>query len=397
MAKARLTKRFIDSIAHTDKGQSLYMDEDLPGFGLLVGKSSKTYFAQRSIQGKTVRVTIGKHGIFTPEQARTDAKELMVRMARGENPNQTKRNKAVDEMTFSEACDAYETGRKGLSDASIYKLERCKDKWFADWMSKPLCEIKKDMIFKRHAKLGEDYGSSTANKAMRTLRAIYNFATISNDRLPANPVRALSLSKSWYEEEVRHSVIKPTQLSAWYNAVMQLDNATIRDYLLLLLFTGMRKNEGLALRWENIDFKEKTIKVPETKNGRPLLLPMSDYLLALLKERKVATGKSQWVFPSSITKGHLVEPGRAVDEVIEESKVKFMLHDLRRTFITTAESLDISSYALKQLVNHSQGRDVTSGYIVMNIERLREPMQKVAIHILATIQGDKKKQARKLS
>ena len=53
------------------------------------------------------------------------------------------------------------------------------------------------------------------------------------------------------------------------------------------------------------------------------------------------------------------------------------MHDLRRTFITVAESCDIPVYALKGLVNHSMGTDVTAGYVVAGPDRLREPMQKV--------------------
>lgn len=54
-----------------------------------------------------------------------------------------------------------------------------------------------------------------------------------------------------------------------------------------------------------------------------------------------------------------------------------MVHDLRRTFVTIAESCDIPVYALKGLVNHSLGSDVTAGYIVPGPDRLREPMQRV--------------------
>jgi len=67
----------------------------------------------------------------------------------------------------------------------------------------------------------------------------------------------------------------------------------IRDYFCLLLFTGMRKNEGLSLRWENIDFKEKTVTVPDTKNGKPLTIPMSSYVHDLLSARHKRTGDSR--------------------------------------------------------------------------------------------------------
>jgi hypothetical protein len=58
------------------------------------------------------------------------------------------------------------------------------------------------------------------------------------------------------------------------------------------------------------------------------------------------------------------------------------LHDLRRTFITIAEGLDIPAYALKRLLNHKMTQDVTAGYIVMDVERLRKPMQLISEHIL---------------
>jgi len=74
-----------------------------------------------------------------------------------------------------------------------------------------------------------------------------------------------------------------------------------------------------------------------------------------------------------------------MDKIKEQTGIHFTLHDLRRTFITIAESLDISYYALKSLVNHkiSNGGDVTAGYIIPNPERLRGPVQKIADYILA--------------
>ena len=75
--------------------------------------------------------------------------------------------------------------------------------------------------------------------------------------------------------------------------------------------------------------------------------------------------------------GYLKEPRNAVSRVSDISGVPFTLHDLRRTFITIAESLDIPAYALKRLLNHKDPNDVTAGYIVSDVERLREPMQRI--------------------
>lgn len=54
-------------------------------------------------------------------------------------------------------------------------------------------------------------------------------------------------------------------------------------------------------------------------------------------------------------------------------------------YITLAESIDISVYALKRLVNHKMSNDVTAGYIINDVERLRAPMERITNHIHRSI------------
>lgn len=84
---------------------------------------------------------------------------------------------------------------------------------------------------------------------------------------------------------------------------------------------------------------------------------------------------SPWVFPGRNPRKPLHQTKNAINRVIEASGVHSSLHDLRRTFITIAESLDVPPYAIKRLVNHKMSNDVTAGYIVSDIERLRHPAQ----------------------
>jgi integrase len=67
-----------------------------------------------------------------------------------------------------------------------------------------------------------------------------------------------------------------------------------------------------------------------------------------------------------------------VEGTKEMTKITVTPHDLRRTYVTVAEDTDISPLALKALVNHSLGDDVTAGYVQMTVERLRDPAQRVA-------------------
>jgi integrase len=316
-------------------------------------------------------------------------------MAKGENPNKTKKIERQKQITLGEAIENYKKVRKDLSKSTIDRLNRMKNNYLTDWAATPLSDLTRDKVLNRHLKIGEKNGKGAANSTMQALRAVYNFASQTNDYLPTNPVTALSRAKAWYKLTARESLIKPTQLKAWYEAVHLLDNSTIRDYLLLVLFTGMRRSEALGLRWENIDFDEKTLLVPHTKNSKPLALPLSDYVFRLLETRKKKTGKSPWVFPGHGNKSHLAEPKNSMKKVAEWSGVEFMMHDLRRSFITYAESLDIPAYALKALANHSTSGDVTAGYIKMTPDRLRAPMQKVTDFILATVNKKEAKEEKK--
>ncbi len=90
MPKAKITKIFVDSAPYTKKGQILYCDTDLAGFYLMVGMRAKTYIAQKDVRGKSVRCTIGRHGHFTPDEARRIAKDKLYLMAQGINPDKLK-------------------------------------------------------------------------------------------------------------------------------------------------------------------------------------------------------------------------------------------------------------------------------------------------------------------
>lgn len=64
MAQLRLTKTVIDRLEHPAAGQVLYYDTALRGFGVRIGRDSKSYFAEKRLNGRSVRITIGRHGIF---------------------------------------------------------------------------------------------------------------------------------------------------------------------------------------------------------------------------------------------------------------------------------------------------------------------------------------------
>lgn len=193
--------------------------------------------------------------------------------------------------------------------------------------------------------------------------------------LGANPVRDRKL---WFKVARRERMVPAEDLPKFYGAVAGLANAVQRDYLLLLLFTGLRRREAATLRWEDVDLRKRTLRIPAevAKAGRKLDLPLTDVVHDMLVARR-ALGDSKFVFPANSESGHVEEPKFALTQVAAACGVRVSVHDLRRTFLTVAESCDISPLALKSLVNHSVGGDVTAGYVQMTPDRLREPAQRV--------------------
>ena len=158
-----------------------------------------------------------------------------------------------------------------------------------------------------------------------------------------------------------------------------------RDYLLLILFTGLRRSEAASLTWADVDFAARIIRVKAsaTKARRKLDLPMSSFVLALLEARR-KIGDTHWIFPADSDSGRISEPKYPLELVKAETGIEISVHDLRRTFITAAENTNMSAYALKALVNHvlHDNGDATAGYIRMTTDRLREPAQQVCNQLM---------------
>jgi len=136
----------------------------------------------------------------------------------------------------------------------------------------------------------------------------------------------------------------------------------------------------------------------DTKNGTDLELPITTKVLELLKRRK-AMRENEFVFPSPVTRKtadgtiiscHISDVRDTLAKINQVAGVTLTPHDLRRTFTTIAESLDISPYAIKALVNHSEKKasDVTGGYIQMSLERKRKALQMIEDEIMRIVKGD---------
>ena len=385
----KITKNTIEKIIPpTNTDQAIYRDDSLKGFALRITRNGvKSFIVEKLINRKVRRITLGRYGELTAEQARREAQKVFGKIATGIDPIAEKLAGKANELTLKEIWESYTKARKTLKPKTLYDYKNILERAFKDWLNHPLFAITKTRVIKRHTSLGKDKGHAYANLAMRLLQALFNFAageyadSQSRSIITENPVKRLSQTRAWYRLERRQTFIKPHELAVWFEGLSKTSNETLKDYLLLILFTGLRRQEAAKLKWKDIDLKVKTLTITDTKNGQAHNLPLSDYLYDLLDRRK-QTPINEYVFSGRGVGGYIVEPRKQMAKVIKTTKINFTVHDLRRTFITIAESLDIPAYALKRLMNHKMNNDVTAGYIVADVERLRKPMQQITNYIL---------------
>ena len=171
----KLTKSFVDSVPLVPAGQKFYRDSELKGFGLRVGTTGKVYIAESKAKRKVVRDSIGKHGVYTTEQARFQARELLLMMTKGINPNDVEKEEKARGVTLEQTLEDFLSARKSLKPTTIYDYKRTLKCYLPDWRSRPLLEITKDMVAKRHTLIGQR-SKAQANLVMRYLRALFNFA-----------------------------------------------------------------------------------------------------------------------------------------------------------------------------------------------------------------------------
>lgn len=392
MAKVEInfTKQAIELLPSPASGKRLEVyDTKTPGLLLrITDKGTKTFTVYGRVSGgNPTRVNVGRYPNMSIEQARKKAQYELGRMANGISPNAEKKAARAKGMTLQEVLDNYLTDRN-LKPRTIKDYREVAAEVFPDWLDRPILNLTKDMIGTRHRKHGER-SKARANNAMRVLRALFNYAAAKYEDengeplIKDNPVKRISDIRAWHRVRRRQTYIKPHDLPAWFSAVIDLPMERERDYFLIMLFTGLRSGEAARLEKANVDLKDRTFTILDTKNSEDITLPLSNFIYEILKTR-VNTGDSGYIFPADSQSGHLVDARKSIDKIVEVSGVSFTPHDLRRTFATIAEGLDISAYAIKRLLNHKMSNnDVTEGYVVKDINRLRAPMQMIEDFILS--------------
>ena len=372
----------------------IYWDDDQPGFGLRVGrlrdgrKLVRTFILQKDLRGQTRRVTIGRWPTWKVEQARKRARELVVQMDTGIDPNAVKREDAARGVTLAEAIVFHQTAMKAkrCAKTSIETiLEEC-ERHVPDWLARPLVSVTKNECAQRHERITAQAGPYSANRVLQSFRAVYNTASRRMDDMPPNPTLGVTFNRV----RRRREPIQWVDLPDWFARVQLIGNPIRRDLQLLLLFTGLRSTDAKTIRWEHVDFEARTLHRPKPKGGedRAFTVPVSAFVLEILRRRRdenhlLYPDDKGWVFPSTDMKGQVSPVAQAKEQRYDGMghKIGYLPspHRLRDSWASAAHEAQIHPMDIKVLMNHSlPGGDVTEGYIRPSIEHLRGCVERVA-------------------
>jgi integrase len=381
LRREKLTKSLIDSLSTPtpEIGPIVCWDTEITGFGLRLYPSGKKVFIyRRRVNGRQESATIGDYGVWTPDMARKEAREIAVKYDKGVSVNAEKRAARARGATLDDMFTDYLESHD-LRPNSVKTYKGNLKNHLSDWGRTPIKDIDASMVVSRYKKICKESGTSPANQTMRFFRAVYSFAEgLGDASFPRNPVKALK--GVWRDVgKRRQTIVKDADLPTWYEAVQGLENSLMRDYFELLLYTGMRREEPLKMEWASVDMNARTFTVPigKAKNKRANTRYMSRQVYAIFK-RRFDNKENGYVFPGDGEAGHFRDPNKQISIVIEKSGVTFCPNDIRRTFITIA-SYTVPESLVKYMVNHATtDNNVTAGYIILSAEKKMDAEQKMS-------------------
>ncbi len=379
------TKKSLDALPSPAVGKRLYVyDTKVRGLELMVTEQgAKSFKVYRKWNDKPIRVTLGKYPEMSVEQARQEAQKVISEMIKGKNPNEEKK-KLRAETTFGELFSLY-MERYSKHHKKTWKYdEKDVQRFLGHWFQRKISGITKQEILSLHEKVGKENGLYQANRLLARIHIIYNKA-IEWGWEGMNPAQGVKK----FKEKSRDRFLHPDELPRFFESLDKESNDTIRDYIYVSLFTGVRRSNVLAMRWEEVNFERKEWLIPETKNGEPLRVHLIETVMDILKARAQRYGKNEWVFEGTGETGHLMEPKAGWKRILDRAGIKDLrLHDLRRTLGSWQAATGANSFMIGHALGHKNVQS-TAVYARLNLDPVRDSIEKATQAMLQTVRKGK--------
>ena len=412
--KVELSTGKISKLQCTGEKKRVYLwDNEVKGFGVIATDTGgKSFILQTKLNGKSIRLTIGKVNIWNIPEARAEARRLQVEIDKGIDPRQEKAEKDAADQAAAAAKKAQEARETVTVDQAWAEyIDAMKSTWGKLHLHDHMRAMQSGGEKRARSNKPTEPGTLTSLADVRlidlTNERLTAWARIEGAKRPARARNArtlLSTFLNWcishpiygqiittnhaQSKEIKKYLGKPTakndalqreQLPAWFNTIKQIQNPVISAYLQALLLTGARSNEMVTIRWEDVDFQWNTLTIKDKVEGLRVipLTPYVSHLLAMLPRR------NEWVF-SSLTSasGHIVEARIAHDKACAIAGLDVTLHGLRRSFASLCEWIEMPAGIAAQIQGHKPQGVREKHYIRRPLDLLRMWHFKIEMWVL---------------
>jgi len=350
----KLTKRVIDAAKPDPDGHYFIWCEEMPGFGIRVLKSGKkTYQVQYRKGGRTRRNSIGMHGTVTPDQARKHAKDLLGRVAKGENPAE-ERAKHRGGSNVAAACERFMTEYVPIhcKESTAKEYRRAVDLFIKPAIgTRKIIDVERTDIANLHLKYRDK--PYQANRTLGVLSVIFNQCEIWGLRPDgSNPCRHVKK----YTEKKRERFLSEEELKRLWQTLDQCEkegteSTSACNCFRLLILTGCRLGEIQTLKWDYI--KDDGMHLPDSKTGAKKVYIGKEVHDLLSKIERIED--NPYVISGKIEGKHLTDlqhPWRRIRDRAELGDLR--IHDLRHSYASFGLASGLSLAEIGKLLGHSQ-------------------------------------------
>jgi integrase len=375
--RLKFTKAAILKLPTPAAGRVYWHDSGQSGLTICCSSSgTKTFVFYKWVQGKPERVRLGSFPDLSVENARDLAKSLIGDIAMGKDPMQERR-RAREVPTVREAFviwrDAYaKQHRKSWQDD-----ERQFNLYLRRFHARRLSSIRSSEVALWQNAVKERHGLYTSNRAYELLRTIYNQAKQLIKYTGGNPCDGVRK----FKEQTRDRFLAPDEMPRFFASLAQEPNQVLQAFFYVALLTGARKSNVEAMRWEEIDWTLRSWRIPSTKAGVPIVVPLCDAAIDALRKLK-GNATSEWVFPGRYG-GHVGGPGHAWRRLLKRAGIdNLRIHDLRRSLGSWQAIGGSSLPVIGRSLGHASIQS-TMVYARLTVDPVRESVEKATTAMLA--------------
>ena len=380
MNRIKFTKTWIVNLLPPVDGKRVtYYDAEVQKLALrLTPAGAKTFSLVKRVGTRMVWVKLGSFPDMTIEQARVAAQRLLGQFADGANPAEARRAfKAEPTLTefFAEYAKRHgEQKRSWQADK-----QRFRDYLQPAMGSHKLSELKRDRIALVLSE-AENAGKSPATvRQVRALASIIFSKAIEWGYLESNPVKGIKVNGRIISRE---RFLQADELPRFFQSLEDEPSVTMRHLILMALLTGARKQNVMAMHWNEINLDTATWRIPRTKNDLSQNVVLSLTAVEILKLRYDDT-RGGYVFPSDSTSGHVADPKKAVMRVMKRAGIPYgrkiengvTLHDMRRTLGSWQANTGASMVIIGKSLNHTS-LQATQVYARLSDDPVRQSVNK---------------------